>query len=259
MAQIQICRFVKWKIQKEIIQKRLSIKEFISEFSAKGKFSLNEIFLFYQKQNINVKKNAVQWRTNKLIELGIIQRIGRGIYSFGSNPDFSPPLTFHIKNIYRILMDELSEVKYCIWSTEWIKPYFPEIGDQYFTIVEAERSGWVNSWYKLWKGKTGLTYFSSFFNVFKEYKKKNIIVIRKIKSESPIFESNGIYFPHLEKMIVDLYCDWDKIYPKKKPTFYILFRKLYKNFSVNESRLLRYADRRKKKKIFEKFLMRMKR
>ncbi|MCF2221025.1 hypothetical protein H9Q08_17200 [Chryseobacterium sp. PS-8] len=96
-------------------------------------------------------------------------------------------------------MDELSEVKYCIWSTQWIKPYFPEIGDQYFTIVEVEGSEWVHAWFKLWKEETGLTYFRSFINAFKEYKKKNIIVIRKIRSESPIFESNGIYFPYLEK------------------------------------------------------------
>lgn len=125
--------------------------------------------------------------------------------------------------------------------------------------MEVEHSRWVTVWFKLWKQKIGFIFSGSITNVFKETRKRNIIFVRKLRSEPPIFESNGIYFPHLEKMIIDVYCDWDKIYPKEKPTFYILFRRIYKNFSVNESRLLRYADRRKKKEIFEIFLKRKKR
>lgn len=77
-------------------------------------------------------------------------------------------------------------------------------------------------------------------------------------SGSPLMESDGIFYAHLEKIIVDLYCDWNKIYPYKKPTFYLLFKKLNKDYSINESKLLRYADRRKKKQVFTKFLDRLK-
>ena len=49
-----------------------------------------------------------------------------------------------------------------------------------------------------------------------------------------------------------------KIHPYKNPTFYKFFKKLYSNFSINESKLLRYADRRKKKMVFLKHLQRLK-
>lgn len=77
-------------------------------------------------------------------------------------------------------------------------------------------------------------------------------------SGSPLMGLDGIFYPHLEKIIVDLYRVWNLIYTYESPTFYLFFKKLCKDFSINESKLLRYADRRKKKEVFVKFLKKLK-
>ncbi len=109
----------------------------------------------------------------------------------------------------------------------------------------------------LWGQKDGVVFYGLPTNPSKKFS-KNIVVVRKMVSGSPLLESNEIMYPHLEKMIVDLYCDWDKIYPYKNLTFYKFFKKIHSNFTINESKLLRYADRRKKKMVFVKHLQRLK-
>ena len=147
-------------------------------------------------------------------------------------------------------------VKYCIWSTQWLESFLPDIASQYTTFIEVENNNGATIFFELWKNAENV-----FYKIPSKIPKqfgKNVIIIKKLISGSPLVESNEIVYPHLEKMIVDLYCDWDKIHPYKNPTFYKFFKKLYSNFSINESKLLRYADRRKKKMVFLKHLQRLK-
>ncbi len=147
-------------------------------------------------------------------------------------------------------------VKYCIWSTQWLESFLPDIASQYTTFIEVENNNGATIFFELWKNAENV-----FYKIPSKIPRqfgKNVIIIKKLISGSPLVESNEIVYPYLEKMIVDLYCDWDKIHPYKNPTFYKFFKKLYSNFSINESKLLRYADRRKKKMVFLKHLQRLK-
>lgn len=56
-------------------------------------------------------------------------------------------------------------------------------------------------------------------------------------------ESNEVVYPHLEKRIVDLYCD--KLYPNDKTTFYKILKKLYFTFSINETPITIVIDTQK--------------
>ena len=235
----------------------LNINDLIDKFFNRNEFRLEDIILFYTSKDSDIKKITIQWRVTRLLELGVIQRIGRGKYAMGKYQKFIPYPTLQTKKIHRLLISEFPEAKFCLWSTEWIKSYLPDL-DVQITFVEGIGIQSSQFFMYLWEQKDGVVFYGLPTKTSKKFS-KNIVVVRKMISGSPLVESNEIVYPHLEKMIVDLYCDWTKIYTYKNPTFYKFFKKLHSNFSINESKLLRYADRRKRKEFFLKCMQRLKR
>lgn len=234
----------------------LSINALKEKFSDYKQCSLKEILDFYRLKEPLIKKTTVQWRVTRLLELGIIQRIGRGKYKVGKYKKFEPYSTKQIMKAHHYLTTQFPDAKYCIWSTEWLKDYLPEL-DVKVIFIEGIGKYPSSFFFHLWEQKYCTVYYELPTRVSKMYY-KNIIIIRKMISGSPLVESGEITYPHLEKIIVDLYCGLNSIYPYDKPTFQQLFKKLHKDFSINESKLLRYADRRKKKETFAKYLKKLK-
>lgn len=65
---------------------------------------------------------------------------------------------------------------------------------------------------------------------------------------------NGVNFPTLEKMLVDIFCD-DVIYAAQQGSeMRTIFREAMKKYTINENRMLRYADRRRKKESFKEYM-----
>lgn len=230
----------------------LSINTLKERFSKNSQFSLKEILDFYRLKEPIIKKTTVQWRVTKLLELGIIQRIGRGKYTMGNYQKFEPYSTKQIKKIHNHLISKFPDSKYCIWSTEWLKTYLTKL-DVQIIFVEGVGKEPSSFFFHLWEKREGTVWYGLPKRISKTFGKKQVIVKRMI-SGSPLVESEGIFYPHLEKIVVDLCCCWDSIHPYGKPTFQQLLKNLYKDFSINESKLLRYADRRKKKQTFIKIL-----
>ena len=74
----------------------------------------------------------------------------------------------------------------------------------------------------------------------------DFILVKPLISEAPLFESNGIYVPELEKILVDH--DSDKEYAfLTDADIQKEFQRAFELFPVNVSRLLRYAGRKGKK------------
>ncbi|MBB4804796.1 hypothetical protein HNP38_000068 [Chryseobacterium defluvii] len=235
--------------------KNLNISDFKDNFIKYPEFSLSDILKFYQLQTPAIKKSTVQWRVTRLLELGVIQRIGRGKYTIGNYRKFIPYPTSQIKKAHHHLISKFPDSKYCVWSTEWLKTYLTKL-DVQIIFVEGIGNEPINFYFHLWEQRYCSVYYRLLDKVSKMFY-KNSIVVRKMISGSPLTESEGIFYAHLEKIIVDLYCDWNLIYPHEKPTFQQLLKKLHKDFSINESKLLRYADRRKKKEIFIRLLKKL--
>ncbi len=116
--------------------KNLYINDLTDKFSNSYEFRLEDIILFYTLKDSEIKKATIQWRVTRLLELGVIQRIGRGKYAIGKYQKFMPYSTSQIKKIYHLLISEFPEVKFCLWSTECIKSYLPDLEVQ-ITFVEV--------------------------------------------------------------------------------------------------------------------------
>ena len=76
------------------------------------------------------------------------------------------------------------------------------------------------------------------------------IFVKPLITESPVQECNGVLVPTLEKLLVDLQQDDDFFYLQEAEGVNI-FRNALSLYTINESRLLRYASRRGIKKEIE--------
>ena len=76
---------------------------------------------------------------------------------------------------------------------------------------------------------------------------KNIIVVQNLVSEAPLQKVNNIPTVTLEKLLVDLIYGKDLFYYYQGYELHNIFQRAFDKYTINESRLLRYADRRKKK------------
>lgn len=84
----------------------------------------------------------------------------------------------------------------------------------------------------------------------------DFILVKPLISESPVFEHDGVSVPNLEKILVDY--DSDKEYAAlADQDIQQKFQRAFELYSVNTSRLLRYAGRKGKKEEIRSRLKRI--
>ena len=67
----------------------------------------------------------------------------------------------------------------------------------------------------------------------------------------------GVVTTTIEKLLVDVFCD-DEIFAAQQGTeMETIFREAFEKYTINENKMLRYADRRRKKEAFSNYLNRV--
>src|SRR3546814_760800 len=80
------------------------------------------------------------------------------------------------------------------------------------------------------------------------------VIVRYLISEAPLQKIKKYYTITIEKILVDLFCD-EKLFAiyhgKEKRT---IFQEAYAKYTINKSKLLRYATRRGKREALESYI-----
>lgn len=74
-----------------------------------------------------------------------------------------------------------------------------------------------------------------------------MVTVRKMVSGFAMIRSDEGFFAGLEKIGVELYGEWNKIYPDRKPAFYLFLKRLNKDYLINHNN----AHRRKRKQVID--------
>jgi len=82
----------------------------------------------------------------------------------------------------------------------------------------------------------------------------NSIVVNSFVSEAPVQNIKNIPTSSLEKLLVDLFCDKNLFYFLQGNELVNIYKNAFDKYTVNQSKLLRYADRRRKKKQIKEFI-----
>lgn len=217
--------------------------------------SVKAIFNFYRDKDNNVKKSTVNWRIYKLVEKGIIQRIGRGKYKLGRQKPFSPLIPKTIKSLYQTLVKEYPYLEISIWSTEWISPWMLHVPETNKIIIEVEKGTEENIFYFLSDIRENV-FLNPPRDILDKYARKNKsqIIIKNLITDAPLQKINNLKVPTLEKIIVDLILDVEILSEFQGRDLDSIIENAYQFHSIQEDKLLRYAGRRRKRDFIEQFI-----
>ena len=235
--------------------KKLKISEIKKSFTDVDIIKTAELFNFYKSSESAVRKATVNWRIYELVQRGLLQRIGRGKYIIGKELKYFPEFSAKEIKINKLIKNEFPFIKYCIWNTSNLNEFLQHQSSLQFIVVEVEKEALESVYFTIKDG---------FNSTFKKPSKEMVedfisthqksIVINSFVTEAPILNIKNIPTSSLEKLLVDLYCDKNLFYYLQGNELVTVFKYAFDKYTVNRSKLLRYADRRRKKLQIDDFI-----
>ena len=202
-----------------------------------------------------VKATTVNWRVHSLVQMGILNRIGRGKFTLGEGKMFVPEASSLVKTLSGKLKKHYPYLEHCIWSTSVINEFMIHQPGRFFILVEVEKTAAESVFYFLKEHKYQ-AFLDPNHDILNRYAVdiNEALIVKSMVSESPCQIVNGINTVTIEKMLVDIFCDDNLFAAQQGSEMNHVFSEALGKYAVNENRMLRYADRRGKKESLNVYL-----
>ena len=190
-----------------------------------------------------------------MVQTGVLNRIGRGRFAIGKNRIYVPEISAKIKSVYSKLKKEFPYMRMCIWSTSLLNEFMVHQPGRFYLLIEVDKEAANSVFFYLKEHK-----FSVFIEPTKDLLEKYLpdeketLIVKSLVSEAPLQLINSINSPTIEKMLVDIFCDDVILAAQQGAEMRTIFQEALKKYIINESRIMRYADRRRKKERFLEYL-----
>lgn len=212
---------------------------------SQSQFGLHELYAHLDREgNAYISHKTVSWYLTKLIESGQLQRVAHGKYAVGSKQQFLIIPTDEQRSLNEELKQKWPFAHFCIYNGSVISPLQHHLSANNITYIETEREA-VTAVFNYLRDEGKAAYLRPTRELIYNYidLSQPSIFVKPLITESPVQESNGILVPTVEKLLVDLQIDKDFFYLQDAEGVNIFLNAL-SLYSINESRLLRYASRR---------------
>jgi hypothetical protein len=190
-----------------------------------------------------------------LVQKGILNRIGRGKFIIGEGKNYVPEISSKMKAINSKLKKEFPYLKICIWDSSVLNEFMLHQPGRFYLLIEVEKEAIQSVFYFLKEAKYPI-FVEPTNDILEKYSfgVKETLIVKSLVSEAPIQNIKDVNTASLEKMLVDIFCD-DVIFSAHQGNeMRIIFKEALTKYSVNQSRMLRYANRRRKKEHFKSYL-----
>lgn len=223
--------------------------ELIQYFKEGALFTTNDIYRFYANSLPNVKKATVNWRIHRFVRQGVLQRVGRGVFTLGKERAFLPIPDKQLKRIAASIKKQFPLITFCCWRLSVLKELFQHMIAVDLLIIEVEKDA-VDAVFYFLKGAQK--------NIFKDPSRETMeelmtgtgtaMIVRPMISEAPLMQIGGAHLPSLEKMLVDLCTDKELFYFIQGSELHNILKRATEKYTINFNKLFRYAKRRGKDK-----------
>jgi predicted transcriptional regulator of viral defense system len=198
--------------------------------------------LFYNNQDVS--KPQINWTAHSLAKRGIIQRVARGKYRLGTTQCFVPDLSPKAKKPARLIKKEFPYLDFCIWELNKVNFFAHNLINFNVIFADVERVA-VETVYRKFKDENIPVY-----NIKKTYEDlidmSGAVCIRPLITGAPLQSVENIPTASLEKILVDLYTDKEFISFQGTESETI-YNSAFTAYTINTSKLLRYASRKGKR------------
>jgi len=233
------------------MSKRIDTEKIRQYFENKEFISFQDIENYYRTGESEIPYTTINWRIYKLVQLGILQRVGKGLYQLGKATIFVPPINNKMQKIETLLNKRFPFVKYCQWDLSRINAFAHHLINFNVSFVDVEKDAVHSAYYILKEKFPKVMAVQNLYDGFSEF--NNYIIVRPLITEAPIQTTEKIHTATLEKILVDLAVDKEFI-SFQGSEIYAIFESAMGQYTVNQNTLLRYAARKNKKEEIKKII-----
>lgn len=208
-----------------------------------------------------LRKDFSSWSDNtlnaylyNLKKEGIINNLSRGIYTKGKIETFNPKINPKLKKIAARIQKTYPFINYCVWDSSWLNDLMRHQPFKHFAIVEVEKMAAEQVFNDLNNNFPNVyinpdnTFFDRYISVL-----DNVVIVKNLNSEAPTLKLNELTIPTLEKILVDILID-DNLFAAQQGELDFIFKSAFDKYSINESKMKRYAARRNREAQLENIM-----
>lgn len=224
-------------------------------FEGKNVFKTIDIASFYRGFEPDLNSTTINWRIYNLVEKGVLERIGKGVFKIGKTWIFVPNMDNKTRSICNKLQSAFPFSTFCVWNTSLLNEFSIHISNNHFTLVEVEKES-MESVFLFLKEKYNIVFLNPNSDILEQYvfNANNPIIVKPLISEAPLKKTKNANTPTIEKILVDLFCDENLFQFYQGRERNTIFKEAFAKYTINNTKLLRYASRRGKKKELEKYI-----
>ena len=195
-----------------------------------------------------IERNTLSWHLSNLCRQGKLRRIGRGIYTVNLSKTYQVKANAKARSLYKALSTQFPYADFCVYGGGVIAPLLHDLAPNNTIYIETNREvteSVFNVLLPKYKGRIFISPTKKIASTYIDFGRENIIV-KSLVTESPLTHDDKVPVPTIEKLLVDTRVDDDFYYLQGYENLEML-RTAITHYDVNQTRLLRYADRRNEK------------
>lgn len=228
----------------------LHLDKFKETFSNQECLRANDIGSFYSSFTPNISHSTVNWRINILTKKGLIQRIGRGTYKLGSGSIYIPHISAKMFRVNAAIRRKFPYLKYCIWHISEINNLSQHLINKDVCYVEVERDA-IEPVFLYLKDNFNFVLLGNIDdNIFFG---QSMIVVKPLVTGAPLQTIKNVPVITIEKLLVDAFSDKEFLFLRGYELIHV-YNTAFSKYTINTSRMLRYASRREKRKEISDFI-----
>ncbi|WP_339606367.1 DUF6577 family protein [uncultured Roseivirga sp.] len=210
---------------------------------------------FYRTLEPEVKKTTVNWRIYNLVQDGVLNRVGRGKFSLGNSHAYIPEISNKLNSVYKKMKSDFPFLTVCLWSTSVLNEFMLHQPGRYYQLIEVDKDAMESVFYYL-KERNYSVFMEPSEELIRRYMidEKEPWIVKSLVSEAPTQVVNGIPTVTIEKLLVDIFCDPVIFNAQQGSEMNQIFSEAFEKYSISESKMLRYASRRRKRKELDNYL-----
>lgn len=126
---------------------------------------------------------------------------------------------------------------------------------RFFILIEVEKETTEPVFYFLKENKSNV-FLEPSAEMINRYaiNDKETVIIKSLVSEAPLQKMKGVTTITIEKLLVDIFSDTILFSAQQGSEMQHIFTEAFSKYTIHESRMLRYANRRRKKAEFNNYL-----
>jgi len=184
-----------------------------------------------------------------------LKRIGRGKFTLGEAKNYIPEISTSTKRLFKKLKAEFPFANLCVWNTSVLNEFMLHQPNRFFVLVETDKETSNAVFYFLREIRKSV-FIDPTIDILEKYvvNENEVFIIKPLVTEAPILKINGVETASLEKMLVDIFCDGVIFSTQQGTEMRTIFKNAFDKYTINQNKMLRYADRRSKKEELNQFV-----